>query len=227
MDIVSSRGVDVAHSKGLIGRRPVDPGDEVVLPNRLQEIQGAALKLFALNGYAATTMADISADIGIKAPSIYNHVDSKHQLLFDLMQRTMDRLLAGFEAAGNDSDAPAPHLRRAVEAHVRYHSRHRYEAFVGNREIRSLQPESRRVILAKRAKYEQRFRDLIQQGANQGVFHVTSVRLTSYALLDMGIGVATWYRPSAEDSEDSLVYLYGELALRLVGFDPLARDHDQ
>ncbi|WP_254076284.1 hypothetical protein [Streptomyces sp. P3] len=45
-------------------------------------------------------------------------------------------------------------LRRATEAHVRYHARHRLDAFVGNREIRSLVEPHHSRVLALRAEYE-------------------------------------------------------------------------
>jgi hypothetical protein len=50
-----------------------------------------------------------------------------------------------------------------------------------------------------------------------GVFTVTSVRLASYAVLDLGMGVSAWYRESGERSEDDVVWQYGEFALRLAG----------
>jgi hypothetical protein len=49
------------------------------------------------------------------------------------------------------------------------------------------------------------------------VFTVTSVRLASYAVLDLGMGVSAWYRESGERSEDDVVWQYGEFALRLAG----------
>lgn len=48
----------------------------------------AALQLFARNGYEATSMADIAAAVGIKAPSLYAHFKSK-QALFDGMVASM------------------------------------------------------------------------------------------------------------------------------------------
>jgi AcrR family transcriptional regulator len=187
---------------------------------RSTAIRLAALELFTQRGYAATSMADIGAAVGIRGPSLYKHVASKQQLLVDIMVGTMDALIAEHGTALSGTDDPSEQLRRATEAHVRYHARHRLEAFVGNREIRSLEEPSRAKVLAMRATYEQSFRDLVQAGVDGGCFHVTSARLASYAILDLGMGVSAWYRDGGELSENQVVWQYGEFALQLVRAQP-------
>ncbi|WP_433510347.1 TetR/AcrR family transcriptional regulator [Nonomuraea sp. CA-143628] len=185
--------------------------------DRVEHIRSVALELFADKGYEATTMADIGEAVGIRAPSLYKHVASKQELLAQIMEATMRELLAANRAAVATTTDPVERLRRATEAHVRYHARHRLEAFVGNREIRSLTEPHRGRVLELRTEYETRFRDLVQAGSRQGVFAVASARLASYAILDLGMGLAAWYREDGEHGEDAVVWQYSEFALRLVG----------
>jgi AcrR family transcriptional regulator len=185
--------------------------------DRLGDIRDAALDLFTRQGYQATTMADIGAAVGMRGPSLYKHVGSKQELLAQIMAATMEQLLAAHHTAVSTTAEPTERLRRAAEAHVRYHARHRLEAFVGNREIRSLVEPNLSQVLKLRAEYEICFRRLVQDGVDAGVFAVASVRLASYAVLDLGMGVSAWYRESGEHSEDALVWQYSEFALRLVG----------
>ncbi|MEV6235557.1 TetR/AcrR family transcriptional regulator [Lentzea sp. NPDC051838] len=199
--------------------RPHRPGDvPAALPgDRAAAIRVAALRLFATQGYRATTMADIGAAVGIRGPSIYKHVSGKQVLLAEIMLGTMDALIATHaEAAGSAADV-RDQLRRAVEAHVRYHARHQLEAFVGNREIANLDQPDRDRVLRRRGTYERSFRKLIERGATEGVFDVRSARLASYSILDMGMGVANWFHDGGEFSVEQLAYQYGDLALRLVG----------
>jgi AcrR family transcriptional regulator len=188
-----------------------------VATSRMAEIRTAALELFTLHGYEATTMADIGAYVGIRGPSLYKHVASKQDLLVEIMVGTMDALLAGHDRAIAGTDDPTERLRRAVDAHVRYHARNRLEAFVGNREIRGLVEPHRGAVLSRRADYELRFRALINDGLAAGRFRVASARLASYAILDLGMGVATWFREDGELSENEIAWQYTEFALRLVG----------
>lgn len=164
-------------------------------------------------------MADIGAAVGMRGPSLYKHVTSKQDLLTQIMTSTMEALLAAHSSAVATTTDPVERLRRATEAHVRYHARHRQEAFVGNREIRSLIQPHRGRVLGLRAAYERRFRDLIEAGMQAGRFQVASARLASYAILDLGMGVAVWFREDSELTEDAVVWQYGQFALQIVSAD--------
>jgi AcrR family transcriptional regulator len=184
---------------------------------RAEEIRDAALELFTQLGYEATTMADIGAAVGIRGPSLYKHVASKQDLLVEIMTGTMEALLRAHREAVATTTDPVERLRRAVDAHVRYHAGHRLEAFVGSREIRSLVEPHRSTVLAQRAEYEGRFRALITDGIAAGRFSVGSAQLASHAILDLGMGVATWFREDGELSENEVAWQHTEFALRLVG----------
>ncbi len=186
---------------------------------RGQEVLEAALELFAERGYRGTTVRDIARAVGIRAPGLYSHIESKHDLLRSIMTTTMERLLADHQAAISTTDDVAEALRRATEAHVRYHCRYRREALVGNRELASLDWPTRAAILALRDQYELGFRALIARGNAEGRFDVASPRLASYSILEMGMGVAVWYREDGEYSEAQIAYQYADFALRLVGAD--------
>jgi AcrR family transcriptional regulator len=193
-------------------RGAVDPG----------VITAAALRLFAERGYRATTMADIGAAIGIRGPSLYKHVRTKQDLLGAIMVDTMRSLIAAQQAALDAGGGIVLQLRRVVEAHVRYHATHREHAFVGNREIGNLaEPYSTRVI-ALRDEYEHTLRDLLETGCARGEFTASHPRLISYAILDMGIGVASWFRPDGLFSADQIAYVYADIAAGMVSSAPIA-----
>ncbi|ABW11325.1 transcriptional regulator, TetR family [Parafrankia sp. EAN1pec] len=194
-------------------------GKDVVRPSsvRSAQIRAAALDLFTRSGYEATTMADLGAAVGMRGPSLYKHVASKQDVLEQIMTGTMEALLAAHRTAVATTADPVERLRRATEAHVRYHARHRLEAFVGNREIRSLTQPNRERVLGLRAEYERCFRDLIEAGLRAGRFQVESARLASYAILDLGMGVAVWFRDDGELTEDAVVWQFSQFALRIVG----------
>ena len=52
-----------------------------------QQIFRSALELFALQGYDATSARQLAACVGIEAGSLYNHISSKQDLLFQLIQK--------------------------------------------------------------------------------------------------------------------------------------------
>jgi AcrR family transcriptional regulator len=148
---------------------------------------------------------------------LYKHVASKQELLAEIMVETMTSLIARQRAA---VDAGGPHalqLRRVVEAHVRYHATHREQALVGNREIESLEEPTRAQVVELRRTYEHGLRAIIEGGCAAGAFATSHARLVSYAILDMGIGLASWYRPDGEYDIDALAYAYADLAAQMLG----------
>ena len=86
------------------------------------------------------------------------------------MTETMTTLIARQQAAVNAGGPPAVQLRRAIEAHVRYHATHREHALVGNREIESLEEPTRTQVVDLRSTYEHGLRAIIEQGCAAGAF---------------------------------------------------------
>ena len=191
--------------------------EERELEGREREIRDAALTLFSERGYHGTTVADIAGAVGIRAPSLYNHVSSKQQILVGIMYATMEEVSAGLDDALASSDDPIEQLRRATEAHVRFHTRNREAAKIGNTEIRALEEPERSRITELRRIYAQRWEELIRAGIESGAFKVSDAHLTAFAILEMGIGVARWFRLDGPLSEAIVAYQYADMALRLVG----------
>jgi AcrR family transcriptional regulator len=185
-----------------------------------RSIRAVALNLFAENGYRSTTMAHIGAALGVRGPSLYRHVRSKQDLLAELMTDTMTGLLAGQQAARAEGGEITLQVRRMVESHVRFHATYREHAIVGNREIASLVQPHRDHVVGLRRSYEETFRASILEGAEIGAFAVTNPRLASYAILNAGIGVASWFRPDGLHSADEVAYTYAEYAIGMLTHAP-------
>ena len=194
---------------GRVSGRPVSRGD------RLVDIREAALTLFAERGYHATSMEDIGRLVGVRGPSLYNHLKSKHEILVDIMVTTMRELNEEFDRA-TTTGSPSRRVCQAMEAHVRYHAVHAREVRIGNREIPSLERPARDVVVSLRSAYENKWRQLIQEGLDSGEFSIPSPRVAVYAILEMGIGVAQWYRPDGSLTLDQIAELYADMATRLL-----------
>ena len=58
--------------------------------NRKEEILIAAQELFRERGYAATSMADIGAKVGLLKGSLYSRFSSKEDILLQVMEKPMN-----------------------------------------------------------------------------------------------------------------------------------------
>jgi len=208
-----------AGKKVLSSKKSVDAKEWL---GRKGEIREAALTLFAERGYHGTGMEDIAALVGIRASSLYNHVESKQDLLVDIMVTTMRDLLISFdEAIATAGPAETRRaLRMAMEAHVRYHGTHKRDARIGNREIPSLEEPHQGDVRQLRRRYARKWQALIQTGISQGVFITPSAQLSTYALLEMGIGVSQWFHEEGPLGLNEIAEHYGMMALRQLNAGP-------
>ena len=180
-------------------------------------VRGTACDLFAERGYRSTSMKDIAEALGVRAPSLYNHVSSKQQILFEIMDTAMDRALVALEDALEGVADVSMELRRATESLVLDFLRFQSEVTICNTEVRSLDEANRTAIVAKRDRYGARVRDIIERGCREGVFHTGSPQLAAFAVLELGNGAKSWFRPGGRYTDLEVAKEYGEFALRLVG----------
>ena len=74
--------------------------------------------------------------------------------------------------------------------------------------------------MAKRDHYAAQVRKIIDQGCRGGQFHTRSPQLAAFAVLEMGNGAKSWFRPGGRYSDVFVAREYGEFALRVVGYQP-------
>jgi len=177
-------------------------------------IRRAGLKLIARHGFAAMNLRELAAEVGIQPGSLYNHIETKQALLFDLIREHLDSLLASTEAALSAAPPdPLAQLRAFAAHHVLFHLEKRQEVYIANFELRALDAANYGRIIILRQAYEARLTALLEAGDQAGELTVADPPVTAFALLAMLTGVCTWYRPGGRLSKATLVALHTDLAL--------------
>lgn len=177
----------------------------------------AALTVFTARGYHGTAVSQIAADLGIRTPSLYNHMRSKQELLERIVERTLDEVLADFEQAVRGVTDPVDRLRRAVRVYALRHATHRREALVVNRDTTSLPEPALGRMRERRRDHERAVRAVIADGVAAGVFRVASPALASFAILEMCVSIARWFREDGARTAEQVADEYTAFALRIAG----------
>lgn len=180
-------------------------------------VRDAATTLFAEKGYHGTALSEVAARLGIRTPSLYNHMRSKQELLSEIVLETSQRVWADFEDAVRDRDDVVDRLREAARVYALRHATHRREALIVNRDVASLEEPVRSRVLELRRRHEGAVRALIQEGADQGRLAVETPRVASFGVLEMCVSVARWFSPGGPLSAEQVAEQYSEFALRLAG----------
>lgn len=177
-------------------------------------IRRAGLKLIHRHGFAAMSLRDLAAAVGIQPASLYNHIETKQALLYDLVREHMEALLASTDAA---LAAAAPDPLTQIEAfcahHLLYHFERKQEVYIANSELRALEGANRTRILALRKRYEGRLIGLLEQGGAAGVVVIRDAQVTAFAMIAALTGVCVWYKPGGRRSKQELVDIHARLLL--------------
>jgi AcrR family transcriptional regulator len=179
------------------------------------KVRDAALRLFARHGYAAVSMRQIAAEVGVQAGALYLYTPDKQTLLFDLMRSHMDELLAAW-AAEPEAAGAAARLDAFTRFHIRFHLERPDAVFLSYMELRNLEPENFATIERLRHRYEDALQAILAEGQATGSFAVPDLRLATMALIAMLTGVNTWYREGGRLSRADVADLYAEMARRAV-----------
>jgi len=180
-------------------------------------IDRAAIELFALRGYHATSMRALAAAARVQPAAIYHWYPNKEAILVRLQDQFMDELTARVNAAVEPQERPALRLAAAVREHVVFHGLHRLEAFVTDSEIRALTDAARAALIRQRDNYQELFGELIRDGIRDGSLRCSDARVATYAILLQCTGVALWFDPSGPVRLDQVGELHIELVLGSLG----------
>jgi len=166
-----------------------------------QELTRIAARLFAERGYQGTSLADLAVALGVQKPSLYHHIDSKEDLLWDVAREGA----AAFHAAldGVPQALPASErIRLALRAHLAVVAAQLDIATVFVREWRFLTGDRREEFVAERRRYEERIRELFRDGVESSELR-TDLDVATAALLFLSAAnwAYTWLRPGAGTDE--------------------------
>jgi len=182
------------------------------------KVRAAALKLFSRHGYAAVSIRQIAAEVGVQPGALYNHFATKQDILKDLMLAHMRELLEAW-AAHPPAPATDP-LEAFARFHIRYHIERADEVFVSYMELRNLEPPSFALVDAERSRYEAILTDILQDGAQAGRYSIDDPKVTTRALIAMLTGIPTWFREGGSLSRETIEDYYVNLVCRAVNLQP-------
>jgi AcrR family transcriptional regulator len=179
------------------------------------KVRQAASKLFARHGFAAVSMRQIAAEVGVQAGALYLYTPDKQSLLFDLMQGHMQDLLAAWEAQ-EKGRGPLEQLEAFVRFHIGFHLDRPDAVFIAYMELRNLSEENFAAIEGLRKRYEDVLEGILREGQQARVFAVPDTKLAMMALIAMLTGVNTWYREGGRLSRAKVEAIYWDMARKAV-----------
>jgi AcrR family transcriptional regulator len=171
------------------------------MTTRRAELTRQAARLFAERGYHGTSIGDLAKALGVQKGSLYAHIDSKQDLLYEAMQEGARAFHAALDEIPEDLPV-TDRIRRALRAHLRVVAEQLDVATVFVREWRYLEGDRAEEFLAERRRYEDRFRALLREGRERGGLRTDLDDQAAVLLVLSAANWAyTWLRPGVDIDE--------------------------
>jgi TetR/AcrR family transcriptional regulator, cholesterol catabolism regulator len=133
-------------------------------------IREGAARLFAERGYHATGIEEICEAVGLGRGTLYHHIGSKEELLFEISSLGLDELFEVSEAIVAEPIGPSEKLRRLSRALMRNIADNRAALTVYLRELDLMSPGYRDLLVARRAGYQVIWESVLAEGVEAGEF---------------------------------------------------------
>ena len=183
-----------------------------------EDVVKAASRLFAAQGYHGTSMRDLAREVGVLGSSLYSHIDSKEDLLVEVVEIGAALFqTAAAEAVAQGGDGTQL-LTALVRGHIDVVVDHLDEARTFLYEANALDAKHRQRVVAARDEYEAVFRAALEKGRRDGSFRTdTNPKLSSILILSVLNALERWYRPGGSLGRRAMANAVIEFATRGIG----------
>lgn len=156
-------------------------------------IQKAAL-LFKSKSYSAASMRELAEALGVEAPSLYNHIGSKIELLQAICFKVGNKFSVQIELIENSSSAIIDKIEAIIRFHIQMMLDNFDEVYVANHEWKHLKEPLLSEFLNIRRNYEKSLIDLVQVGIEKNEIKKTNPYVAVLTILSAVRGIEFWHR---------------------------------
>lgn len=180
---------------------------------RRQAILDAAAAEFAEAGYERATLDRIGERVGLSKGSLYYYVDSKEQLLTDLLQRVVAEIEQRASELSSEDASPSERLRAFVAAHM---------SLGGARPEGKILTENLTALTASPAaadflhRHESSIAAILSDGVADGSFRDVPIAATVKLLLGSLNAIPRWFDPGGSLELDQITELASDFFLRAI-----------
>ncbi|WP_298426631.1 TetR/AcrR family transcriptional regulator [uncultured Kordia sp.] len=164
---------------------------------RKEEIVRIAEMLFKKKGYSAVTMRDIAQAMGIKAASLYNHIQSKQKILSEIIIAIGEEFTEGMATIVATENTSIEKLEQIIGLHVHITMKNPSRMATMNNDWMHLE-EKIDYYLTLRRNYEESFRQILKEGISKGELKTVNPEIILFSILSTLRSLYLWL-PKKED----------------------------
>jgi AcrR family transcriptional regulator len=195
----------------------VNDGDQQApaISKAKRQIMEKAAELFAEKGYGGVGISEVGDVAGLGKGALYYHIESKENLLYDIMTDYMTQLVAAAHEILNATSDTSERIERLSVSFMDTMFQSRAEMTVCFREVHSLGPERRQRVLGLHADYQRIWERTFHEGSARGECRAVS-RLECKALLGMYFYSFLWVRTQGSAGASDIAAKFANIVLSTV-----------
>lgn len=136
---------------------------------RSEQVLDSAARLFAADGYAATSVREVAEKARLTKAGLYYHIRDKEDLLYRICDHSISTILDGARRELSKTADPQARIAALIGNHAEFFRRHPDNLAVLNRDLNSLSAERRAAIRKLERAYLDLLRGAISEGQRAGV----------------------------------------------------------
>ncbi|MGA0533718.1 TetR/AcrR family transcriptional regulator [Hansschlegelia sp. KR7-227] len=180
-----------------------------------ERIQQIAAKLFADRGYRAIGVAEIGEAVGLGRGALYYHINSKEDLLFNIVVRYIEDLVIFGQGTLQKEPDPRQRVRRLSRYLMRVIAQNLPEMTVCFREADALTGQRHKIVSDLHQQYQDVWHRTFKEGEAQGLFK--SLPLVALkGILGMYFYSFLWFKPSGKHTSDEIADIFADMVLKIL-----------
>jgi len=186
--------------------------------DRLVEIYRGAAAIIHHKGYDATSLQDIAEAVGLTKAGLYHYIQSKEQLLYEIMNYGMDRVETVVITPARGVADPAQRMRTLTSNYASLIIENGQPITIILSESTGLTAAHLRKVIRRRRAFYEFVRDTIQQLKDAGNVEGLDVSVTSLSVFGVMMWLAHWYQHEGRLTREEVVDQITELTVvRMLG----------
>ncbi|HZK65436.1 MAG TPA: TetR/AcrR family transcriptional regulator [Puia sp.] len=163
-----------------------------------------AARLFLEKGFGAASMRDLAEHVGVEAASLYNHIQSKSEILQAICFKVANDFLSHLDAVQSSPESVLKKLERIIRFHIRMMMEQYEFVYISDHEWRHLPEPYLSNFLNQRRNYRRSLSDLVARGIEKGEMKPIEPYVAVLTMLSAISGIESWHRSRKTVSPESL-----------------------
>jgi AcrR family transcriptional regulator len=168
-----------------------------------------AAKLFKEKGYQAASMRELAALVGVEAASLYNHIESKNDVLNAICMNVANRYTSHISELENKNCPVIQKIEKLLRYHVREMMDNYEEVYVTDHDWRNMNDPHLSEYREMRRNYRKRFAAIVQQGIERKEIKPVDANSAVMIFINAIAAVDQWHRivhkVNSKDLEDNII----------------------